>query len=310
MAKLFLAFLKSGRPRQWIKNLGVFVAIIFTGQLFNQNLFIVSFWSFLIFCALSWATYLFNDLIDSQRDSQHPFKKFRPIASGDLPKPIAVIACLALIYFGVYYSLSIGPSFFLVTIFYLMLQILYSLFLKHIAVLDILALAGGYILRVLAGEFATGFHVAFWLLICVISASLFLAIGKRRAEFSAVSQLKINTRPSLGKYSERLLDQYLSMFANSTWFSYALFTFLEPPVGPRSKMFYYLEDVIPAGLTRKWLVVTIPFVIYGLMRYTQLIYEKQEGESPEKVILGDKPLLLTIFIWVLLVIVITYVLGH
>lgn len=310
MVKLIIALLKAGRPRQWIKNLSVFVAIVFTGQLFNASMFRITVWSFVIFCTLSSATYLFNDIVDFKRDQLHPLKKHRPIASGLLPQWIAAIFLVLLLWWGLSSSLAIGPTFFLICLTYILLQLSYSLFLKHLAVLDILAIAAGYILRVLAGEFATGFHVTFWLLICVISVSLFLAIGKRKAELTSLMRFKENVRPVLVKYSDQLLDQYLSMFANSTWFSYALFTFLEPPIGPHNKMFYYLENIIPAGLTRKWLVITIPFVIYGLMRYTQLIYEKQEGEIPEKIILGDKPLLITSFIWMMLVVVLIYVVGR
>ncbi len=261
----------------------------------------------MVFCALSAATYLFNDILDSDRDKLHPVKKFRPIASGELPKPIAYFASFLLVTLALSTALKITTGFFLISLLYLFLQLLYSLVLKHIAVLDILTIASGYIVRVLAGEFATGFHVTFWLLICVISVSLFLAIGKRRAELTLLEKFPKNTRPALEHYSAPLLDAYLSMFANSTWFSYALFTFLEPPIAPRNQLFYYIEDFFPAGLTRKWLVITIPFVIYGLMRYTQLIYEKQEGESPEKVILGDRPLLATAMVWLLMVIFLIYI---
>lgn len=309
MVKLLFAFIKATRPRQWIKNLAVFAPIIFTGQLFNTGPFFTSLRAFIIFCAFSSATYLFNDVLDIKRDRSHPLKKFRPIASGALPVPLALIVALFLAVWGLDASLNIMPSFFLISLTYLGLQLFYSLILKHVAVLDILAIASGYILRVLAGEFATGFHVTFWLLICVISLSLFLAIGKRRAELTSLSGFKDITRPALNHYSKGLLDVYLSMFANSTWFSYALFTFLEPPIAPRNQFFYFIEDLFPAGLTRKWLVITIPFVIYGLMRYTQLIFDKQEGESPEKVLLGDKPLLITILIWILIVIFLIYVVG-
>lgn len=240
----------------------------------------------------------------------HPVKKYRPVASGQLSIPVALAFSILLVALGVWLAAGTTASFLVIAFFYLLLQLSYSLFLKHIAVLDILALAFGYILRVLAGEFASGFHVTFWLLICVISLSLYLAIGKRRTEMTLLAKFKENTRPALGHYSAKLLDAYLAMFANSTWFSYALFTFLEPPIAPNYPLIYYIEDLFPAGLTRKWLVVTIPFVLYGLMRYTQLVYEKQEGESPEKVLLGDKPLLTTVIIWVLIVIFLIYVIGR
>lgn len=309
MVKLLFALVKEARPRQWIKNLAVFAAIIFTGQLFNSGPFTTSLHAFIIFCAFSSATYMFNDVLDIKRDQSHPLKKFRPVASGQISVPMALFFAFILATGGILASITIMPSFFLICLTYLGLQLAYSLSLKHAAVLDILAIASGYILRVLAGEFATGFHVTFWLLICVISLSLFLAIGKRRAELTSLSGFKDTTRPALEHYSKGLLDVYLSMFANSTWFSYALFTFLEPPIAPRNPFFYFIEDLFPAGLTRKWLVITIPFVIYGLMRYTQLIFDKQQGESPEKVLLGDKPLLVTIMIWVLIVVFLIYVVG-
>lgn len=310
MVNLFIALLKEARPRQWIKNLGVFAAIIFTGQLFNPNAFYTSLQAFYCFCLFSSATYVLNDLLDKKRDQLHPVKKFRPVSSGQIPAPLAWVYLLVLLIGGFWLAAGTTPSFLFIAFLYLVLQLLYSVFLKHIAVLDILSLAFGYILRVLAGEFASGYHVTFWLLICVISLSLYLAIGKRRTEMTLLAKFKENTRPALGHYSSKLLDAYLAMFANSTWFSYALFTFLEPPIAPNYPLIYYIEDLFPAGLTRKWLVITIPFVLYGLMRYTQLIYEKKEGESPEKVLLGDKPLLSTVVIWALIVIFLIYVVGR
>ena len=194
---------------------------------------------------------------------------------------------------------------------YLLLQLSYSVVLKHIAVIDILALAGGYILRVYAGEFLTTYHISVWLLLTAISLSLFLAIGKRRSELTLVSQHTsaqiAAMRKSLSHYSERLLDVYASIFATSTFISYAFFTFLE-----NSRRFtvtndIFFPDFLPAYLQRKWLMITIIPVVYGLMRYLQDIYEKHEGESPEKVLLSDRPLLLTVILWIFLVVIIIYV---
>lgn len=161
MVKIILALIYATRPRQWIKNLAVFAASIFTGQLFNGEIFKNSLSAFIIFCALSAATYLFNDVIDVKRDRFHPVKKLRPVASGTLPIPIAMAASLVLALGGLYFAAGIIPTFFLISVLYLVLQLSYTLFLKNIAVLDILAIASGYILRVLGGEFATGFHVTF-----------------------------------------------------------------------------------------------------------------------------------------------------
>ena len=190
------------------------------------------------------------------------------------------------------------------------MQFLYSAFFKSIAVMDILLIAAGYILRVYAGEFASGFHISVWLLLTTISISLFLAIGKRRSELTLLSGTKnfdlAATRASLSHYSERLLDLYASIFATSTFISYSLFTFLENPAGFKLSIGVLMPDFLPAFFQRKWLMVTIIPVVYGLMRYLQDIYEKNEGESPEKVLLSDRPLLITVVIWTILVIPLVY----
>jgi 4-hydroxybenzoate polyprenyltransferase len=196
---------------------------------------------------------------------------------------------------------------------YLFIQFLYSTFLKTIAVVDILSIATGYILRVYAGEAASGFHISVWLMLTTISVSLFLAIGKRRSELTLLSSSKdvniVAVRKSLSHYSERLLDVYASIFATSTFISYSLFTFLEIPKRLSVSLSVFLPDFLPDFFQRKWLMITIAPVVYGLMRYLQDIYEKREGESPERVLLSDKPLLVTVITWVVLVIGIIYFIG-
>jgi 4-hydroxybenzoate polyprenyltransferase len=179
--------------------------------------------------------------------------------------------------------------------------------------LDILLIAAGYILRVYGGEFASGFHISVWLLLTTISISLFLAVGKRRSELTLLLGNKnidiAATRKSLSHYSERLLDVYASIFATSTFVSYSLFTFLENSKGFNLNLGILMPDFFPAFFQRKWLMITIIPVVYGLMRYLQDIYEKHEGESPERVLLSDKPLLATVVIWTVLVIGIIYIIG-
>lgn len=313
MSKLLYNILRLLRPRQWTKNLAVFAAITFTGHLFDEGGFQKVLLAFLVFCALSSAIYIVNDIFDIEKDKLHPFKRFRPLAHGDVPIYIAIIILILLIVTSFIIGPSISPAFLLITFVYLILQISYSIFLKHIAVIDILALAAGYILRVYAGEFATGYHISVWLLLTTISLSLFLAVGKRRSELTLISQypaseMKI-TRKSLSHYSERLLDVYASVFATSTFISYALFTFLESQSGFKISLGVLMPEFLPDFLQRKWLMITILPVVYGLMRYLQDIYEKHEGESPEKVLLSDIPLLSTVCIWMFLVIVIIYVIG-
>ncbi len=305
-------FLRLLRPRQWIKNLAVFAAVTFNGQLFNLSVLEAVLAGFIVFCATSSAIYVINDIIDVEKDRLHPFKRFRPLANGDISIPVAGIIAIILIISSLGASLFISPIFFLITVVYFLLQVSYSALLKNIAVIDILALAGGYILRVYAGEFLSGYHISVWLLLTTISLSLFLAIGKRRRELTLISNETgkqiAQIRKSLSHYSERLLDVYASIFATSTFISYALFTFFDDiSQAPLNDIFF--PEFLPSALHgRKWLMITIIPVVYGLMRYLQDIYEKHEGESPEKVLFTDKPLLATVIGWALLVIFIIYVL--
>ena len=302
------------RPRQWVKNFAIFAAVTFTGELFNPIAVLPVIVGFFIFCAVSSATYIINDIFDIKNDKMHPFKKFRPLAHGDVNVKFAGILAAFLIVVSLALSILVNPTFFLFIIVYLLLQVLYSSVLKTITVIDILAIAAGYILRVLGGEFASGYHISVWLLLTTISISLFLAIGKRRSELTLLAASKIDnlasTRKTLSHYSERLLDVYASIFATSTFIAYSLFTFLENPEGIHLPIFgVFLEDILPNFFQRKWLMLTIIPVVYGLMRYLQDIYEKHEGESPEKVLFSDKPLLITVSIWTLMVIFIIYFIG-
>lgn len=308
--KTLYNLLRLVRPRQWVKNLAVFAAITFTGELFNASALTNVTLAFLVFCALSSATYLINDIFDVKKDKLHPFKKFRPIAHGDIPVNFAAILAAVLIFISLYVAQTITPAFFAICIIYLAIQFLYSSFLKSLAVIDILAIAAGYILRVYAGEFASGYHISVWLLLTTISISLFLAIGKRRSELTLLSATKDTniaaTRKTLSHYSDRLLDVYASVFATSTFIAYSLFTFLENPGGFRLSLGVLLPDFLPTFFEKKWLMITIIPVVYGLMRYMQDIYEKNEGESPERVLFSDIPLLINVIIWAILVVVLIY----
>ncbi|MDP2649885.1 MAG: decaprenyl-phosphate phosphoribosyltransferase [bacterium] len=313
MKKFLFDILRLLRPRQWLKNFAIFVAVTFTGQLFNPEVIGKVLIAFLIFCGISSAIYIINDIFDLEKDRMHPFKKFRPIAHGDISILQGLVIAFILIIISVIVSFNLTPAFFILMIVFLTLQFSYSFFLKNIAVIDIITLAAGYILRVYAGEAITGFHISVWLLLTTISISLFLAVGKRKSELTLVSQYTDaqikQTRKSLSHYSEKILDLYASIFATSTFISYALFTFLENPVGFKLSLGLFMPDFSPTFFQRKWLMITIIPVVYGLMRYVQDIYEKSEGESPEKVLLSDKPLLLTVVIWSLLVIGIIYIIG-
>ena len=310
MIKIAYNVLRLIRPRQWVKNFAIFAAITFAGELFDPQVVSKVILGFFVFCGLSSATYIINDLFDVKKDRLHPFKKFRPIANGDVPKSLAIILAGVLIFFSLIFAEAITPAFFAVSVVYLCIQFFYSSFLKSLAVIDILAIAAGYILRVYAGEFASGFHISVWLLLTTISISLFLAVGKRRSELTLLSANKdfniAATRNSLSHYSERLLDVYASIFATSTFVAYSLFTFLENPGGFKLSIGVLMPDFLPTFFQRKWLMITIIPVVYGLMRYLQDIYEKHEGESPEKVLFSDKPLLFTVTLWAILVVVLVY----
>lgn len=312
MVKLLGDLFQAARPRQWLKNLGVFAAIIFTGELFSPDLLKISILAFVVFSFLSSASYLINDLVDIPRDRLHPFKKLRPIAQDMLPKNLVIFVAASLSFLGLGLSIFLTPGFFLIAFIFLASHFFYSFVLKNIAVIDILIIAAGYILRIYGGEVATGFHLSIWLMLCVVSVSLFLAIGKRRSELTLLSgyngAISSKVRASLSHYSERLLDTYTAIFANSTWLTYAFFTFLEKPSFSglfwKARWGQFLD--FPE---RKWLMLTIPFVIYGTMRYLQLIYEKAEGESPEEVLISDKPLLATVILWFLTTITVIYIFG-
>lgn len=313
MKKKLFSILKLLRPRQWIKNLTLFAAITFDGSLFDIFALQKVILAFIIFCGLSSAIYIINDIFDVKKDRLHPFKRFRPLAKGELSIPHAILIAIALTTVSLWLSTLINPTFLLIGIVYVLLQFSYSMLLKHIAVIDILAIAIGYILRVYAGEFASGAHISVWLLLTTIAISLFVAVGKRRSELTLISQYseeqKASIRKTLSHYSERLLDVYASIFATSTFISYSLFTFLENPTGFKLSLGILLPDFLPESFQRKWLMITIIPVVYGLMRYLQDIYEKHEGESPEKVLLSDIPLLSTVIIWIVLVITIIYLIG-
>lgn len=313
MGKLLYNLFRLLRPRQWVKNFALFAAVTFTGELFNPNAVYPVILGFFVFCGVSSASYIINDIIDIKNDKLHPFKKFRPLAHGDVNITLAAAVAFTLILGSLAVASFVNFTFFLFVIVYLLLQILYSTFLKTITVIDILAIAAGYILRVYGGEFASGYHISVWLLLTTISISLFLAIGKRRSELTLLTANAganiAATRKTLSHYSERLLDVYASIFATSTFIAYSLFTFLENPVGINLSFGQVILPDTPY-LERKWLMLTIIPVVYGLMRYLQDIYEKNEGESPEKVLFSDKPLLATIGVWVAMVIFIIYFVQH
>lgn len=313
MIRHWYYILKLLRPRQWIKNIALFAGITFAGQLFNADLFSQVVSGFIAFCLFASSTYIFNDILDVGKDRLHPFKRLRPIASGEISVSEAFIILAVILFLAFIIALNTSFLFTVIGIFYIILQILYSTIFKSITIFDILFIATGYILRILAGEAISNFHTSIWLLLTAVSLSLFLAVGKRRSELTLLQNVKgariDEVRKTLSHYSEALLDSFSTIFATSTFVFYGLFTYLATPRGLHIGLDLLLPEYLPSYFNRKWLMITILPVIYGVMRYLQDIYEKKEGESPDKVLLSDKPLLASVIIWGFLVIFIIYFIG-
>jgi len=286
----------------------LYTGLVFSGWLFHFDKFFTVSLAVVFFSILTSSVYILNDIVDLESDRKHPFKKKRPIASGELPIGVALFASLS--GFVVSFALGWSLSFFLflAMFFYLILQVIYTNFLKNEPIFDVMIISLGFILRVYAGAIIIGAHINVWLLLCIVSFSLFLAIGKRRSELTLL-QGKTGSRKVLGKYPEKLLDIYTSMFANTTWLTYALFAFMFPAFSFSGKALTLLADLPLTFRSEKWLMATVPLVIYGVMRYLHLIYEQNEGESPARVLTSDRPMLITVGLWGLMVVGILYGLG-
>ncbi|MCL5412009.1 MAG: decaprenyl-phosphate phosphoribosyltransferase [Patescibacteria group bacterium] len=295
---------RSVRPRQWIKNTAVFAAVIFAGEILTPSKSFPVLYTFFIFCGLTSASYLINDVIDIKRDRIHYFKKNRPIASGKLSPKIAL--CVAAILLGISavasYFLSI--YLFVLVLGFMIIQLSYSLFFKHLILLDIIAIAGGFMLRVFAGALVVPISLSSWLILSTMMLALFLAIGKRRLEVTLLDQkVASEHRQTLSHYPLVLLDGLTFMMAIGALITYSFFTFNEPQIYHNQKFLSFLPETMSSP---KWLMVSIPLVVYGIFRYLYLIYEKKEGESPERVLLHDLPLLISVVLWAGLVIAITH----
>jgi len=308
MANFLWELIRAFRPRQWIKNCAVFAPLIFSGFLFDPETQIKSLTAFFLFCGFSSATYLLNDVFDIERDKLHPFKKKRPIASGAIPPFFAVLLAFLIILFLLPLAFGLSPAFFIAVVLYLILQLLYSSYLKQVILLDVIVIAAGFVLRVYSGVWAIDAHLNVWFLLSVTSFALFLAIGKRRSELTLMQAQASRHRETLLHYPENLLDILTGMFANSTWLAYALFAFLQPPIIAPKLISLFGELDLPI-VEAKYFMATVPIVIYGVMRYLYIIYEKREGESPERVLITDIPLLSSVILWLVLTIGIIYFLA-
>ncbi len=298
-------YFEAARYNQWIKNFVVFTAPLFTGHLLELSSFFNSLFAFFIMCLLSSASYMLNDILDYENDRKHPVKKLRPIASGKISTQEASFLVFLLSSLGLILSLFFSLSLFAVSLAFLLLHFLYSLYLKNYPLYDIFSISFSFVLRALAGEVTTGFHIPIWLLLTIFFISLFMATVKRHAELVKVGA---KARPTLASYPEHLLYFLSTTFATTTIISYSFYTYFEKPPIVNSPLSKFFSGFLPYFELRRWMMITIPFVVFGIARYAQLLYEREEGEMPEKLIVTDRTLIATIILWALIVIILIYLL--
>ncbi len=285
--KLVLLFIKELRPKQWTKNLLVFAALIFTIPDITVNMVYAAVAGFILFSFVSGAVYILNDFVDLELDRQHPTKKNRPMASGDLPPVIAICAGSILLLASLVTSYYLSTWFGLILTIYFVLNVAYSFYLKNVVIIDVMVIATGFVLRAAGGAYVIDVPMTPWFIICTMLLALFLAISKRRHELTLVEQVggaEGDYRKVLNSYSTRLLDEMNSIVTTATIISYALFTFT-------------------SGHTLN-LMWTIPLVIYGIFRYLYLIHIENKGGQPDEILLQDKPILITVLLYTVLLVVI------
>jgi 4-hydroxybenzoate polyprenyltransferase len=294
MVPIALALLKTMRPKQWAKNACVFVAIIFDRQLNHLTPLARTLAGFALFCLLSSAVYIINDLVDIEADRQHPKKRNRPLPAGKLPASVATTAAVVFLLVALPASFLLGWYFGLLALGYLLLNLAYSKWLKHIPILDVLVLASFYVLRVGAGVVLIQVaRFSPWLYIFTIFLALFLGVGKRRAELNLLADAANSHRPVLEGYTLPLLDQLMTIVSSLTIITYSLYTFSAENL-PRNHS----------------MMLTIPFVIYGIFRYLYLVQVEHSGGAPEEVLFSDRPLQITLLLCGVSVFVIFYLLHH
>lgn len=281
IARMLSAVLRAMRPRQWIKNGFIYPALVFDGQLTNLDSLIRTTGGFVLLCLASSAVYLVNDIADLEADRQHPTKRLRPIAAGELSVPVAAVGGVMLALGSVLGGWWLAPGLGLIIVAYLALNLLYSFWLKHVPIIDVLVVATGFVLRVGAGvALITVERFSPWLYVCTTLFALFIGFGKRRAEIVLLADGANTHRRVLDGYSLNLLDQLIVIVSSLTIMAYSLYTFS--------------AENLPAN---HLMMLTIPFVIYGIFRYLHLIHVEQRGDAPEELLLRDRPLGLTVILW-------------
>ncbi|MDD4042123.1 MAG: decaprenyl-phosphate phosphoribosyltransferase [Anaerolineaceae bacterium] len=287
---MFKAMIETLRPRQWTKNLVIFAGLIFDGQFLQPIPFLRVLAAALLFCLVSGVTYTINDLLDIEADQQHPRKRNRPIASGRLSKKASIILIMVLSAISLVGGYLLSPGLAIIFVGYTLLILAYSLWLKRIMILDVLVIAAGFVLRVLAGlSVITVAYFSPWLFVLTTLLAMYLAFGKRLAELRLLDTKAVNHRKTLDGYTEPLLNQYIMVILTAILITYTLYTFSAHP-----------------GQTNHAMMLTIPFVVYGIFRYLYLIQSNLITSSPEEVLLKDRPLQIAIVLWGLSVLAILY----
>lgn len=274
------ALFVSLRPKQWTKNGLLLLGLVFSLSLREPDLVARAVLAFVDFCALASVTYLVNDVIDVNRDRQHPIKRRRPVASGQVSPLVALSTAAVLLVAALVVAINLSGVFALTALAYPILTISYSLWLKHIAIIDVLVIAAGFVLRAAAGAVVIGVPISAWLYVCTLLGALFLAASKRRHEIMLLQGFAGEHRRSLQGYTVQFLDQMIAILASASVIAYSLYTFSAENLPKNQAM-----------------MLTIPFVLYGIFRYLYLVQTKEGGGTPEEALLGDRPLLAAVIGW-------------
>ncbi len=289
---MILKYLQLIRVHQWIKNIFVFVPILFSLHLFEKNYLLTTLFAFFVFCLASSAIYVINDLVDIDADRSHPLKKNRPLPSGAINKSSALITLALLLVLVLWLIFYFNYEFILIVISFLVLNVLYSFLLKNIVILDIFSIAAGFALRVLAGAFVIQVPISSWLLLTTMFISLFLGVMKRHSELSIISQeSNTSSRKVLAQYSLNFADQIATVAAAGVIICYALYS-----VAPRTISVFDTEG----------LIYTTPFVVFGIFRYMYLEYMSKKGENTTRIMASDIPMIVTIILYIITTILIIY----
>jgi 4-hydroxybenzoate polyprenyltransferase len=287
---LWRALVKEARPKQWVKNGFLFAAIVFAKQLTHPTALLHALAAFALFSAVASAIYFLNDLHDQHADRLHPTNRFRPIAAGELPTPLAWAVALLTLAVALPLAFLLRPGFALLLLAYVALQVAYTTWLKEQVLLDVFALAASFVLRAMAGAVVIAAPISPWLYVCTVLLSLCLGFAKRRHELMLLEGGAGEHRAVLAEYSATLLEEIIAVVTSATVMAYALYTFNAENLPSNHAMMF-----------------TIPFVLYAVFRYLYLVYRKGEGGSPEEALFADRPLLLCILLWGITCVAILYV---